>query len=274
MIVKPTAKFEMPKLKRCKLDEPDDSEGSGESPAVAKKHRVNGFYSLGMPGDGEDFSSGSGSGTSVGSHWGGGGGGEVQSNSNSAPPNGKTAVKDAKDPRPPLLLSSRGRLQMLPSRFSDSVIDPWKNRGIKAAEDGDSSFEDDRAVVSTEGIVKIDMSDSHGLNNSVCYPCPEVKDGQRERADSSGNGRRTVKTESNTSGLSFDGEDQKPDGNVGKRKEIYKPEDFALGDVVWAKCGKRYPAWPAVVIDPILEAPESVLSSKRLMAGQDYAWVK
>ncbi|XP_057454792.1 histone-lysine N-methyltransferase ATX3-like [Lotus japonicus] len=284
MIVKPTAKFEMPKLKRCKLDEPDDSEGSGESPAVAKKRRVNGFYSLGMPGDGEDFSSGSGSGTSVGSHWGGGGGGEVQSNSNSAPPNGKTA---AKDPRPPLLRSSRGRLQMLPSRFSDSVIDPWKNRGIKAAEDGDSSFEDDRADISTEGVLKIDMSDSHGLNNSVCYPCPEVKDGQREGADSSGNGGRTVKTESNTSGLSFDGEDQKPDVNVGKRKEIYKPEDFALGDVVWAKCGKRYPAWPAVVIDPILEAPESVLSCcvpdalcvmffgySKNGSQRDYAWVK
>jgi hypothetical protein len=45
-----------------------------------------------------------------------------------------------------------------------------------------------------------------------------------------------------------------------KKKDVYRPEDFALGDIVWAKCGKRYPWWPAVVIDPILKAPDAVLS--------------
>jgi hypothetical protein len=44
------------------------------------------------------------------------------------------------------------------------------------------------------------------------------------------------------------------------KKDVYKPEDFALGDIVWAKCGKRYPWWPAIVIDPILQAPDAVLS--------------
>ncbi|XP_047334692.1 histone-lysine N-methyltransferase ATX3 isoform X2 [Impatiens glandulifera] len=63
--------------------------------------------------------------------------------------------------------------------------------------------------------------------------------------------------------------------------------DFLLGDIVWAKSGKKYPAWPAIVIDPISEAPDVVRracvpntvcvmyfgyskNSKR----RDYAWVK
>jgi len=62
----------------------------------------------------------------------------------------------------------------------------------------------------------------------------------------------------NKTGFSYSGMMSKE--NVQKRKELYKPEDFALGDIVWAKCGRRYPAWPAVVIDPILQAPETVLS--------------
>ncbi|CAE6079104.1 unnamed protein product [Arabidopsis arenosa] len=43
------------------------------------------------------------------------------------------------------------------------------------------------------------------------------------------------------------------------RKGVYKPEEFTVGDLVWAKCGKRFPAWPAVVIDPISQAPDGVL---------------
>lgn len=45
----------------------------------------------------------------------------------------------------------------------------------------------------------------------------------------------------------------------GKKEDFYKPDDFVLGDIVWAKCGKKYPAWPAVVIDPMWQAPEAVL---------------
>lgn len=51
MIIKRMMKIETPNLKRCKMD--------GSKNAIQKKHRVNGFYSLGMPGDAEYFSSGS-----------------------------------------------------------------------------------------------------------------------------------------------------------------------------------------------------------------------
>lgn len=38
-------------------------------------------------------------------------------------------------------------------------------------------------------------------------------------------------------------------------------QDFAVGDIVWAKCSNRFPAWPAVVIDAKREAPASVLKA-------------
>jgi hypothetical protein len=54
----------------------------------------------------------------------------------------------------------------------------------------------------------------------------------------------------------------KPKKECGVRKEdFYWPEDFVLGDVVWARSGKKCPAWPALVIDPLLHAPEVVLNS-------------
>lgn len=306
MIIKPTMKFEMPKVKRFKLEEPD-SEGHDGCSEIQKKRRMSEFYSHG---DVEDFSSGSGSRSSEVSHW-GCGNGEVQSNSNSVPLTVKDRCLDV--PRPPLLKSSRGRLQTLPSRFSDSILDTWKNGGMRT-EDGGYSFESDKGFVEVDRVGK---SDGYGLKNSVLYEYPfaGTKVYERKRVDSSTVGRKMVRTESNISGVSFEAVDQKLNGNVGKRKDVYRPEDFALGDLVWAKCGKRYPAWPAMVIDPLLEAPEPVLSccvpdalcvmffgyskngtqrvifsenfvscrklifvfwwsSQRIINGQDYAWVK
>jgi hypothetical protein len=50
--------------------------------------------------------------------------------------------------------------------------------------------------------------------------------------------------------------------NNGERKDrLYGPEDFYAGDMVWAKAGRKEPFWPAVVIDPMKQAPELVLRS-------------
>ncbi|XP_073219890.1 histone-lysine N-methyltransferase ATX3-like isoform X3 [Cicer arietinum] len=281
MIIKRTImKTETANLKRCKLEELD-FEGHEGCSGIQKKRKVNAFYSLG---DSEHFSSGSGSWSSEVSHWSSdGGGGEVEFKSNSAFLNGNTMNKKCLVvARPPLLRSSRGRLQTLPSRFNDSVVlDTWKkNRGMET-DDGDSSFEDDKSFVEDDDKVK--KSDVNYLK--TC----EVKADEMEGGDLSSLGRRIVKTESNAfgSGLSFEGMEQKPNENVGKRKEVYRPEDFALGDIVWAKCGKRFPVWPAVVIDPFLEAPKSVLSCcvpnalcvmffgySKNGTQRDYAWVK
>ncbi|KAK2406846.1 histone-lysine N-methyltransferase ATX3 [Trifolium repens] len=290
MVIKRAVKTEMPKLKRCKLEEPD-SEGLEGCSGIQKKRMVNEFYSIG---DADDFSGGSASWSSEVSHCdGGAGGGEVEFNSNSVLLNGSKTVKELGSvvARPPLLRSSRGRPQMLPSRFSDSVVvlDAWKNRGAKTEDgggDGDSSFEDDRSFVEDD---MVKNSDVNCLKNSVCYPCDEMKVDEREGGDLSSVGRKMMKTDSNASGsgLSSEGIEQKTYGNVGKRKEVYRPEDFALGDIVWAKCGKRYPAWPAVVIEPMSQAPYSVLNClvpdalcvmffgySKNGTQRDYAWVK
>ncbi|OIW02310.1 hypothetical protein TanjilG_11204 [Lupinus angustifolius] len=279
MIFNRTRTIEMPKLKRCDL-EGANCEGR-ESSAIQKKRKGNGFYSLVKPCDSEDFSSSSGSWCSEGSYWdGSGSGAEVQSNSNSI----LKQFHDKTATRPPLLRSSRGRVQTLPSRFSDSVLDTWKDQGNQM-EDRDYSYEDGNNKSLAEDRVSISDWDNYGLKNYQCCSGVKVRmeiDDEREHADSSSIGKK-----SNTSVLSFEAVDQAPNVKVGKGKEIYKPEDFALGDVIWAKCGKRYPAWPAVVIDPLSQAPKSVLSCcvpgalcvmffgySKNGKRRDYAWVK
>ncbi|KAI3498212.1 hypothetical protein L1887_33981 [Cichorium endivia] len=73
---------------------------------------------------------------------------------------------------------------------------------------------------------------------------------------------------------------------IENKKETYGHQDFLTGEIVWAKCSNRFPAWPAIVIDAKLEAPASVKKacipntacvmfygySKR--GTRDYAWVK
>ncbi|XP_015692304.1 histone-lysine N-methyltransferase ATX3-like isoform X2 [Oryza brachyantha] len=71
-----------------------------------------------------------------------------------------------------------------------------------------------------------------------------------------------------------------------KKDDFYWPEDFALGDVVWARAGKKCPAWPALVIDPLQHAPAVVLNScipgalcvmffgYSYSGLRDYGWVK
>ncbi|XP_057439659.1 histone-lysine N-methyltransferase ATX3-like [Lotus japonicus] len=157
----------------------------------------------------------------------------------------------ARENAPPLLRSSRGRARVLPSRFRDSVIDSNSLRGVEM------------------GSVKQGGKRSEcGSENSLANKFKSI------RTTVTGGRSLLVKTESDN-------------GNGKKRKETFKPEDFALGDVVWAKCGKQYPAWPAVVIDPMSQAPESVLNCcvpgatcvmffgySNNEKQRDYAWAK
>lgn len=46
-----------------------------------------------------------------------------------------------------------------------------------------------------------------------------------------------------------------------KKEGVYGPEDFYAGDLVWGKSGKNEPFWPAIIIDPMTQAPELVLRS-------------
>lgn len=112
-------------------------------------------------------------------------------------------------------------------------------------------------VTNNGGVGEVELNSSR-KTVKVRFSCggPQVLPSSFEN-----DGKVMVKTGSNGSGsgLSFDGADEKINGNVGRRKDVYRLEEFTLGDIVWAKCGKRFPAWPGVVIDPLSEAPQSVI---------------
>lgn len=243
MIIKHSLKAELQNLKRCKHEE---EEKDRLNSAIQKKQKVNGVDSIA---NSEDlnifFVSGSGEGLNCG------GGGEVHSNSTSVELNGGSAKA------PPLLRSSRGRVQMLPSKFNDSVLlDTWKNtnRRIKISElgfEGDNGSRDTEMRILNKG--KENKCDS---KQEIDYGFDEFN--YEKHAESF----KSIKTTVKGSRLLLVKKESE-NGLVEKAKKgkkIFKLEDFHLGDIVWAKCGKSYPAWPAVVIDPILHAPQSVLS--------------
>ncbi|KAK6260553.1 hypothetical protein SCA6_015027 [Theobroma cacao] len=295
MIIKRTSKLEMPSMKRCKMEEAsgDDYEEDDiyyDYNANPKKLKSNCYYSYG---EFEDISSGSGYWSSEGSYW----AGEFESNSlnvNKAKQSKKSSKKSVK---PPLLKSSRGRTQMLPSRFNDALLDSWKN-GELSVDYEDLSLEDDEF---DSGRSEFDgsryMKDIR-YGSSDLYLISKKRE-EREMdyvgTNSSfdyGNYLNSSLalpgTEEFVPGYNgYKGLEKLRKGRAGKRKDVYKPEDFALGDIVWAKCGKRYPTWPAIVIDPILQAPEAVLSCcvpgaicvmffgySKNGTQRDYAWVK
>jgi hypothetical protein len=244
MIIKPTLKSGTQNLKRCKLQQDKDY----APPVIQKKQRLNnGFYSVA---ESEDLKITSVCGSGEGFNC---GGGEIHSNS--APMELKAVTGKA----PLLSRTSRGRVKKVPSKFNDSVLlDPRKNNGRInrsefVCEDENSEIgvgfvnkgnenKFDSKTESDNGFDEFDYDKHAKLFKSV-------------KTTVSGSRLSLVKTESEI------GFDEK--GKMGK--EIYKLEDFGLGDIVWAKCGKSSPAWPAVVINPILQAPESVL--KRCVPG-------
>lgn len=274
MIIKRTLKFEMPNLKRCKLEE---HEGEDEFPYSAnkKKRRTNGYYSL-CNGDVEGLSSGgSGSWFNNESCW----AGEVESNLKQFTGDHRSLKSNQEG----FGRSSRGRVRMLPSRFKNSVINLWRKE--PKFDDTDTSFdeEDNVEIFIDEDKEKIDglgfvrkpnkekyryNKNSKSFRNGVKEEDSEVGCIGFNNFDEYANyiglkiderSFSTMGSEEYASEFRYSGVERLRKANARKRKEIYKPEDFALGDIVWAKCGRSYPAWPAVVIDPILQAPEAVL---------------
>ncbi|XP_022156553.1 histone-lysine N-methyltransferase ATX3 [Momordica charantia] len=306
MIIKRTMKFETPNLKRCKLEEPDSADYMYS--VNSKKRRTDGYYSYALQREVEDFSSGSGSWYSDGFYW------AEEFERNSKKLNGQRVTNRSVDKlRPPLLKSSRGRIQMLPSRFSDSVLHVWKNEESKVDSmdssneenyDEEEEEEEDGVVAEprkgTKGFASSKQQrwkDNYRLKNSECDSSCKSEEEKEDAFMGFSNLNGTRYFSSKTVLPLVDVEEEKPtrltymgakaNSNTERRRDIYKPEEFALGDLVWAKCGKKYPAWPAVVIDPFLQAPESVLKS--CVAGaicvmffgyskngtqRDYAWVK
>ncbi|KAL6557137.1 hypothetical protein OROMI_017487 [Orobanche minor] len=208
--------------------------------------------------------------------------------------------------KPPLLKSSRGRKQALPMKFRDSVLHSWKKVKSECFDDLKSCVADDDGYLQDVPLKRKETTASYGDIYLVKKP---RKERQFESSQS-----RNISVEQphpNPSSLStvtsvYEGVSSfsplmekvgNLNGHTGlmkpvkkkvveKKADFFEPADFVMGDIVWAKCGKNFPAWPAIVIDPLWQAPEGVLRAcvpgtlcvmfyGYSRTGQrDYAWIK
>lgn len=299
MIIKRNLKTQMPSLKRCKLA---DSAGDDDESSLARKKRKttnNGYYPLNLLGDvaagllpvnfhgllsagvsDKGFSASWCSEVSCS---------PVEVESKSKAENSVTA----KEPRPPLVRTSRGRVQVLPSRFNDSVIENWRKES-KTNNSRDDGFEEEldtgkekfsfRTPKSYNQNTRKGRSDDKIGYKSRKYSalCEEEDEDEEEEeageegvvryrsfdsrkySTSRGGGALTMRREQlmeNERRRFVDLEEIDITGNDEKKGGVYGPEDFYAGDIVWAKAGRKEPFWPAIVIDPMTQAPELVLRS-------------
>lgn len=220
MILKRTLTFENQNLKRCKIDsEIDYGSKKGEIMVYKKRQRASVDQPCTEP--------------------------EVLTSSSSSLTSKEESQLGSDQSK-----SSRGRVRAVPSRFSDSVVGSWKTSRRKV-ESTESSHDDD---IYLEKKVK-GFSGSSKLNRSKASKLfPRKDNGDSSEVDFDG---WDVKISMLSS--SDDANSGMLKKSVATRKGVYKPEDFTVGDLVWAKCGKKFPAWPAVVIDPLSQAPTAVL---------------
>ncbi|XP_026662847.2 histone-lysine N-methyltransferase ATX4 [Phoenix dactylifera] len=330
MIIKRSQRAQMPKLKRCNAEGAAPGEDDGER--RRKRRREDGFFPLevlgivsaaGFPafpfgfrrpgGDArEEMSS-----AAVASSWCtevSYCSGEVESESRERRQEERDRLHEVVAPpraRPPVVRTSRGRVQVLPSRFNDSVlIDPWKKEKPKAkALDPDFEIKTDLMEPRKQGFIHKDSNFSSVFPNSITlfdneerhWTCRNLK----FKKNSSSRSTLTSLHESFAGAekwlppvvdvefpLVYDSDPMTVETrmlkeNVEQRKDFYRPEEFVLGNIVWAKLGKKYPAWPAIVVNPMQEAPEAVLQSSIPGAicvmffgysgngnHREYAWVK
>uniref|UniRef100_A0A1J3CX27 Histone-lysine N-methyltransferase ATX3 n=1 Tax=Noccaea caerulescens TaxID=107243 RepID=A0A1J3CX27_NOCCA len=272
MILKQTLRVENQNLKRCKIDsEIDYGSQKGEVIVYRKRQRASVDQPCREP---EDVKSSAGSLTSKESHL-----GSEQSK------------------------SSRGRVRVVPSRFNDSIVDAWNTRRRKV-ESKESSHDDDTHAMkkvkgghdkrAENGSSKFNLS-----KGSKLFPRKDNGDSSEVDFDDWGGemdanirmSRLSSSDDANSFSVrvkeQFYAESGMLENPAAMKKGVYKPEDFAVGDLVWAKCGKRFPAWPAKVIDPVSQAPDAVL--KHCVPGslcvmffghskdgtqRDYGWVR
>ncbi|KAK4415832.1 Histone-lysine N-methyltransferase ATX3 [Sesamum alatum] len=208
--------------------------------------------------------------------------------------------------KPPLLKSSRGRRQVLPMKFSDSVLHSWKKEKSECSDDLKSCLADNdehaQNVPRNKKLKREESSASYDdiylvkkprierpldfrLKNIILEPYPS----SQSSVMSVNEGISCVSPMVESGGkMNGHAGSKKPvkEKVVEKKADFYEPGDFVMGDIVWAKCGKNFPAWPAIVIDPLWQAPEAVLRAcvpgtlcvmfyGYSRSGQrDYAWIK
>ncbi|XP_012440007.1 histone-lysine N-methyltransferase ATX4 [Gossypium raimondii] len=303
MIIKRNLKSQMPSLKRCKLGS-SVGEYEDNSGRARKKRKINGYYPLALLGEvaagtipfklhhiitsaeaDKGFSASWCTEVSCSPD-------EVESKSNGLD-SSKAKNRTVEITRPPLVRTSRGRVQVLPSRFNDSVIENWKKEGKTSLpddslddgdDDDDYDFEckNDKFSFKKPKVCKQNMKNRRAEEKNgykgrkYTTLCEEdgreaeyartfdIRKYSSSRSTLTKVHERFVKEEKYVNGVdTFDLTTGKQASlENGERKDgLYGPQDFYSGDIVWARPGKREPFWPAIVIDPMTQAPELVLRS-------------
>ncbi|XP_010521391.1 PREDICTED: histone-lysine N-methyltransferase ATX5-like [Tarenaya hassleriana] len=322
MIIKRKLKTRMPSLKRCKFGNSASDDDDGGGTAVARKKRkvnLGCYYPLNLLGvvaagivpvnlNGgirspreKEFAASWCTEVSCSP-------GEVESKSNGRPDSGRGSVRAAEVSRPPLVRTSRGRVQVLPSRFNDSVIENWRKESKTSSV---QDYEEEAECRKVKPSFRVPKASNHVLkskhpkeksgrsDHKYSELCEEEEDDDCEQGVgyNSSYMKKYMSSRSTLTSINeqkfIEDEPRLPverlqeDENHTKKDGIYGPEDFYSGDLVWAKSGTKEPFWPAIVIDPMTQAPELVLRACVPDAAcvmffghsgneneRDYAWVR
>ncbi|XP_028112641.1 histone-lysine N-methyltransferase ATX4-like isoform X1 [Camellia sinensis] len=292
MIIKRNLKSVMPTLKRCRVGDSGGEES--ESSPKRKKRKINGYFPLNLLGElaagvipfgiyGLLRNSGE---KRFGAD-------EVDSKSKKT----KESLKERNIPeqeasRPPLVRTSRGRVQVLPSRFNDSILDNWKKEKSKSSVRESSLDPEFNPYVEKYSFKTPKLRSQNKVSYQCCKLPPLLGEGEEvncfdmKKYSSSHSTITSLHEQLNDTERSPIEKLEEPvdlAGNDGLLKE----GEFVSGDIVWAMSGKNYPAWPAIVLNPLTQAPQQVLSFRVTGAfcvmffgysgngtQRDYAWVK
>ncbi|CAA2998731.1 histone-lysine N-methyltransferase ATX4-like [Olea europaea subsp. europaea] len=303
MIIKKNLKSVMPSLKRYRVGElgGEDDESSGKR---KKRKSTNGCYPLHLLGEVAaaiiPFNAYSIQRilTAAAASEGRGAAAEVETKASSCP---VRETKSKKIAQPPVVRTSRGRVQVLPSRFNDSILDDWKKDKNKNAVK-DSVFDQETMPFKKEKD-KVSLKSSRIRGNNVnckkrkidknSYQCRKFSPLSEDEIEELRSGvLKSSDIRKYSSSLRFlhkhllDSEELE-EGLLSGYDKIYRPEDFSSGDIVWAVSGDQCPAWPAIVLDQELQVPQQVLNFRVADAvcvmffgysgngtQRDYAWIQ
>ncbi|KAG6410035.1 hypothetical protein SASPL_128082 [Salvia splendens] len=171
------------------------------------------------------------------------GGGGAASESRSEQPSKSKEVS-----RPPLVRTSRGRVQVLPSRFNDSILDNWKKESKNAVR------EDTEYVPVKQ---KDNKSSSKPLRIRDDVNVPRKQSEWRKFSPLSVDEIAELRNED---GYDDDDDDYDECIDISSIDRLYSTKDFGEGDIVWAIPGKHCPAWPAIVLNHELQVPTQVFN--------------
>lgn len=282
MIIKRSQKSEMPNMKRCRAREIACEEGEGRK-RKRKKPNPSSYYPpdllldvaagrIPLFSEGilrrrffADFSEAASWSTEVSFC-----SGEVVESESKLRGGGEKDSVAADAFRPPLVKTSRGRIQVLPCRFHDSVLlDPLEKEEPKSiALD---------PVYDSEIIPKGCRKEKFGFKNPK-FNSRNTKEQLKMEKFNCRNAKlytlfkegedklqcahiwNSHSKESSPLMEIEEAEERLQKESSEKGKEFYSVEEFVVGDIVWARLGKTCPAWPAIVIDPISQAPGPVMN--------------